>query len=256
MIVSSHHIEISPSENGVQDRAIVQEVIKGIAESHQIDTTGTNRPFRVVVLNEVDHLSKDAQHALRRTMEKYMTNCRLILNATSITKVIEALRSRCLCVRVPSPSHDEIINIMNNIGQKENFTIPEALARRIAMKSGRNLRRALLMLEATKIKQYPFTADQTVQQPDWIEFTNYIGRIILETQTPTQLLAVREKFYELLTHCIPEDVIITTLTNYLLEKFDNELKNDVVSIAAAAVRFFFEKPFFLLILPPPSSSTN
>jgi replication factor C subunit 3/5 len=232
-IVSSHHIELSPSESGYHDRVIVQEVIKGIAESHHLDTVGgNNRPFKVVVLNEVDMLSKDAQNALRRTMEKYMTNCRLILCASSITKVIEALRSRCLCLRVAAPSYDEIVSIINDIGKKEGFTVPELLAYKIATKSARNLRRALLMLEATKVKQFPFTEDQAVQLPDWLEFTNHIGRIILDQQTPQQLLSVREKFYELLTHCIPHDVILTTLTSYLLEKVDNELKHEVIEIAA------------------------
>lgn len=230
LIMSSHHIELSPSESGYHDRVIVQGVIKEIASSPQLDTGG--RPFKVVLLNEVDQLSKDAQHALRRTMEKYMSSCRLIFVASSITKVIEAVRSRCLCIRVAAPSYDEIAAIFNEVGKKEGFTVPEMLANRIAMKSGRNLRRALLMLEATKVKSFPFTDDTAIQLPDWVEFTNYIGRLILETQTPAQLLSVREKFYELLTHCIPHDIILNTLTSYILEKVDNELKHEVVAIAA------------------------
>ena len=62
----------------------------------------------MVVLTEVDKLTKDAQHALRRTMEKYMGTCRVILVTNSTSKVIPAIRSRCLAVRVPAPSLDEI----------------------------------------------------------------------------------------------------------------------------------------------------
>ena len=99
--------------------------------------------LQVVVLTEVDRLTKDAQHALRqemrksicfkiifafrRTMEKHMATCRVILVTNSTSKVtvfpllfpmfrsqlkkfqvIPAIRSRCLAVRVPAPSHQVI----------------------------------------------------------------------------------------------------------------------------------------------------
>ena len=62
----------------------------------------------VLVLNEVDKLSKEAQHSLRRTMEKYSAACRLILCCNSASKVIEAVRSRCLNIRINSPSRDDV----------------------------------------------------------------------------------------------------------------------------------------------------
>lgn len=60
------------------------------------------------MLTEVDQLTKDAQHALRRTMEKYMATCRLILCCNSTSKVIPAIKSRCLGVRVAAPGIDEV----------------------------------------------------------------------------------------------------------------------------------------------------
>lgn len=107
---SAYHIELNPSDAGFHDRLVVQEVIKEIAQSPPLDTTN-KPPFKgvfqrrslslvrpcgpvaqralssVVVLNEVERLSKEAQHALRRTMEKYMSVCRLILCCNSTSKV-------------------------------------------------------------------------------------------------------------------------------------------------------------------------
>ncbi len=166
----------------------------------------------MVLLTEVDHLTKDAQHALRRTMEKYMATCRLILCCNSTSKVIPAIRSRCLGVRVAAPSSDEVRKIRThihtvylrnssgtiipdkfsdkleiyvselaflspvNVPHRKNFTamtfyflqvcqilqqtckkeglnLPLDLAKKIASKSNRNLRRAILMCEACKVQQ-------------------------------------------------------------------------------------------------------
>ena len=72
-----------------------------------------------MVLTEVDRLSKEAQHALRRTMEKYMATCRLILCCNSTSKVIPAIRSRCLGLRVAAPSVDEVST--NEGSTRKNF---------------------------------------------------------------------------------------------------------------------------------------
>ncbi len=62
----------------------------------------------MVVLAEVDRLSRQAQAALRRTMEKYTAACRLILCCNSASRVIEPVRSRCLGIRVAAPTHEQV----------------------------------------------------------------------------------------------------------------------------------------------------
>lgn len=57
---------------------------------------------------EADRLTKDAQHALRRTMEKYSSNLRLILCCSSYSRILPPIKSRCFMIRVPSPSDDEV----------------------------------------------------------------------------------------------------------------------------------------------------
>jgi replication factor C subunit 3/5 len=62
----------------------------------------------VVVINEADSLSRDAQAALRRTMEKYMSNMRIILCANSTSRLISPIKSRCLLMRVAAPDAEEV----------------------------------------------------------------------------------------------------------------------------------------------------
>lgn len=110
---------VNPSDAGIYDRVVITDIIKNIAQTHLIDVGG-QREFRVIVLSEVDELTKDAQHALRRTMEKYVATCRLILCVNSTSRVIPAIKSRCLGIRVPAPSHDDIVKILNVSWQAES----------------------------------------------------------------------------------------------------------------------------------------
>lgn len=121
--------------------------MKEVAQTQQVDQSAKQR-FKVVVINEADHLTRDAQAALRRTMEKYSPNLRLILLANSTSNIIAPIRSRTLLVRVAAPSEDEICSVLRSAAQKENWAQSDTLNMRIAKESGRNLRRALLMFEA------------------------------------------------------------------------------------------------------------
>lgn len=230
-VSSNYHIEVNPSDVGIYDRVVVMDIIKNVAQSQQLNAN-VQREFKVVVLTDVDDLTKDAQHALRRTMEKYISNCRLILCATSISRVLPAIKSRCLCIRVPAPTENEIVNILQNTCKKEDLNIPIEFATKIAQKSNRNLRRALLMCETCKIEQYPFSENQNIPEPDWQIFIKKMAGRILQNQNIETLAKVRENLYELITNGIPSDVIFKTLLEELLDKCDMEIKSAVVEQAA------------------------
>lgn len=112
MITSNHHIQMSPGDAGLNDRFVVQDVIKEMASNKNIASVSSKKAnFKTVVLVEVDRLSRQAQAALRRTMEKYSSTCRLILVCNNQSKVMEPVRSRCLAIRIPAPSHEEVSSI-------------------------------------------------------------------------------------------------------------------------------------------------
>lgn len=147
ILASNYHLEMNPSDVGNYDRVVVQEIIKELAASQGLAsaTSDNDRTFRIVVLNEADQLSKSAQHGLRRTMEKYVGNCRLVLCCESLSKVIEPVRSRCLAVRVPAPEEPTIMQCVRAVCQREAVDVSDGFLSNVAMFSKRNLRRALLM---------------------------------------------------------------------------------------------------------------
>jgi replication factor C subunit 3/5 len=186
-----------------------------------------------VLLVEVDRLTRQAQAGLRRTMEKCASSCRLILVCDNPSRVIDPLKSRCLGIRVPAPSEDDVADVLRSVAAKERVALPDALAARIAKQSKRNVRRAVLSLEECAAAAAPaLDAAQPIDRPDWEKFVLAIAQDVAREQSPSRLLATREKLYELLSKCIPADVILKTLSRELLKNLDDELKAEVVKWAA------------------------
>ncbi|KAI3924402.1 hypothetical protein MKW98_032603 [Papaver atlanticum] len=167
----------------------------------------------------VEH--KGILHSLRRTMEKYSASCRLILCGNSSSKVTEAVRSRCLNVRINAPTEEQ-----------EGLQIPPGFTGRIAAQSNRSLRRAILLFETCRVQQYPFTSNQAIPSMDWEQYITEIASDILQEQSPKRLFVVRGKLYELLINCIPPVLILKRLLFELLKKLDAELKHEVCYWAA------------------------
>uniref|UniRef100_A0A0N5AW48 AAA domain-containing protein n=1 Tax=Syphacia muris TaxID=451379 RepID=A0A0N5AW48_9BILA len=221
---SNYHIQLKPSEVGVQDRLVVQEVIKDMAQTKQINPQA-QKHFKVVVLMEVDALTRDAQDALRRTMEKYAATCRLILCCESLNKVSEPLRSRCTLVRIPAPSDEEVLELQLH---SNNVSLNEEIVGGIVKKVKGNMRLGLLLAQAAA----NYRKDQKIFDLDWEVYIRETAKLILRDQTSECLLKVRERIYECLAHCIPADTIFVKLVRELLPYCDGQIKAEVVAAAA------------------------
>jgi replication factor C subunit 3/5 len=257
MITSNHHVELSPGDAGIHDRFVIQDVLKQLASTKNIRSSVANQQIdkenqenhhnshgaagaaeaeiKVVVLNQVDRLSKQAQAALRRTMEKYAATCRLILCCDCPSKLIGPLRSRCLGVRISAPTVDQITKVLHKVAKKESIHLPDALAVNIAQESNRNLRKALLMLEAAKVQAAgrALSDQQNIPATDWEVYIKELARDICLEQSPQKLLVAREKLYELLVNCIPPTTIMKRLVQELLPKLpDEDLKVECIEWAA------------------------
>ncbi|KAG0270312.1 Replication factor C (RF-C) subunit [Linnemannia exigua] len=222
IVSSNYHLEVNPSDVGNYDRVVIQDLLKEVAQTQQVDAAAQKR-FKVVVIHEADLLTRDAQAGLRRTMEKYMGNLRIIMCCNTTSKIIGPIQSRCLLVRVGAPTHSQMVKVMHKVVKKEHCgPLPENLAFRLAEESGRNLRRALLMLETAKVQCHPFKDDQEIPRMDWEDFIRTVRVQILRTQTPESLQQVRGQLYELINHCIEPAAILKTLARELIDKADGD----------------------------------
>jgi DNA polymerase III delta prime subunit len=74
--------------------------------------TSTPQPSTPPSTRVLCRLSREAQQSLRRTMEKYSSACRLVMCCSNVSKVMDPVRSRCLCVRVPGPRQEDMMDML------------------------------------------------------------------------------------------------------------------------------------------------
>ena len=87
--VDNNFFEINASD----DRRLetVRNQIKEIASTKKIG----DAPFKIILLDEMDGMTKDAQNALKRIMERYADNCRFLITCNDRFRIIHPLQSRC-----------------------------------------------------------------------------------------------------------------------------------------------------------------
>ncbi|KAK1866750.1 hypothetical protein I4F81_009265 [Pyropia yezoensis] len=243
-VSSAYHIEVNASDAGpTADRLVTQQLVKEIASSSPLSTlvptggsgggggggegapAGGRPPFKVIVLLDADLLSRGAQAALRRTMERYTRTCRLVLVADSVTKVAAPLRSRCLGLRVPAATPTAVGELLAGVARREGVALPAAVAADLVTAAGGNARRAVLGLEvaaaAAAATGTPL-APRHVVRADWQVAADEAAAQMVRAQSPDSLLAVRAKLYDLLGHAVPADVVLRRLVAELLGRVDQE----------------------------------
>lgn len=115
----SNFLELNASdERGID---VIRHKVKDFARTRAIGDV----PFKVIYLDECDALTKEAQQALRRTMENYTQTTRFILSANYSSKIIDPIQSRCTVFRFKLLEEKDVINIVDHIAEKEGLKVDE-----------------------------------------------------------------------------------------------------------------------------------
>jgi replication factor C small subunit len=112
-------LELNASdERGID---VVRNKVKDFARTRAIGDV----PFKIIYLDECDALTREAQQALRRTMENYTSTCRFILSANYSSKIIDPIQSRCAIFRFKPLEKEEVFDIIEIIAKKEHLKVDE-----------------------------------------------------------------------------------------------------------------------------------
>jgi len=140
---SSMALELNASDSRGID--VVREEIKEYAGTRQLFHKG----IKLIILDEADAMTADAQFALRRVIEKHTKNARFCMICNYVSKIIPALQSRCTRFRFAPLKQEQIRSRLVEIADKEKVNYTEDGIQSILALSGGDMRRVLNLLQST-----------------------------------------------------------------------------------------------------------
>jgi len=138
-------LELNASdERGID---VVRVKVKEFARTKAIG----NVPFKIIYLDECDALTREAQQALRRTMENFTQTCRFILSCNYSSKIIEPIQSRCAVFRFKPLDKSELYEIINNIATREKLHVDDQAKDALVLVSEGDCRKLENILQACAV---------------------------------------------------------------------------------------------------------
>ena len=101
------------------------DVIRGRVKEFARTMPLSSGLVKIIFLDEADALTPEAQHALRRTMERYSSTTRFIFSANYASKIIEPIQSRCVVLRFRLLNEEDVKKYVKRIEKKEGLEIDD-----------------------------------------------------------------------------------------------------------------------------------
>ena len=138
-----NYLELNASdERGID---VIRQKVKDFARTKALG----NVPFKVIFLDEADALTREAQQALRRTMENFTHTCRFILSCNYSSSIIDPIQSRCVVFRFRLLEKKDISEVIKRMAEQEKLKMIDDAYEALYEASEGDCRRAINLLQAT-----------------------------------------------------------------------------------------------------------
>ncbi|KAF7396179.1 hypothetical protein HZH66_007041 [Vespula vulgaris] len=133
--------------NASDDRGI--GIVRGQILNFASTGTMYRSGFKLIILDEADAMTNDAQNALRRIIEKYTENVRFCIICNYLGKIIPALQSRCTKFRFGPLQSEQILPRLNEVIEQENLKVTDDGKQALMTLCGGDMRKVLNILQST-----------------------------------------------------------------------------------------------------------
>ncbi|MFQ6639821.1 hypothetical protein Gotur_016133, partial [Gossypium turneri] len=138
---------------------IARAFVTTFIQSLSFDYLRAKSSVKLILLDEADAMTKDAQFALRRVIEKYTKNTRFALICNHVNKIIPALQSRCTRFRFAPLDPIHVTERLKHVIQAERLDVPDCGLAALVRLSNGDMRKALNILQSTHMASQKITEE-------------------------------------------------------------------------------------------------
>jgi DNA polymerase III delta prime subunit len=236
--------------NASEERGIetVRNRIKQFVTTSGLPENKDTPPFKLIILDEIDAMTEDAQAILRKVVEKYVNNVRFCFICNYLKKINPAIQSRCIIFRFKPIPEINMENFIGDICKKENIKINPNAVKLIIKRSNGDMRKLLNILQSIYmyIHSYDFKNSNTNKKIliDNNSIENKYNNSKISDDEKTYLI-INENDVSKILSCPSNDNIIKILKfiqeNKLDKSYDyitNMVNNDGISLVELVSCFY------------------
>jgi len=186
-------------------------------------------PFKIIILDEADEMTSDAQTALRRIIEDTAKYCRFILIANNISKIIDPIQSRCATFKFTSIPEEDVIYHLEGIAKKEKVKADKKGLKAIYDYSEGDLRHAINLMQATA--SLGEISEEHVKASAGLTKTTDVDGV-LKMALSGKIIDAREKMIELIKVYGMSESDFLKYLNSAVFKTKHEKLSDILEVIA------------------------
>ena len=132
-------------ERGIETvRNRIKQFVISLGNKENADTPD----FKMIILDEIDAMTEDAQAILRKVVEKYVSNVRFCFICNYLKKINPAIQSRCVIFRFNPITYDKMYDYVINICTTEKINVTKKALDLIVKKANGDMRKLLNILQS------------------------------------------------------------------------------------------------------------
>ncbi len=231
------HFVVNPSMLGNNDRHFLQQFVESVCDTANVSAyDGTSNQgvsdYKVIMISNADLLSSAAQHSIKCIMETSVHNCRFVLLTRSLSKLIDAISSRCIKIKVGLAEAPAMKSMLVRVESEVGVELPPKVTCEIVETSKGSWKKFWSLLSfAFGSHPYVITAPGSRSGSVTSDEANEplvrdIVNALMRDQSIENFLSIRDKVYSLLNIGLSPSFICCGVTVKVLTKLDNSISAD------------------------------